>query len=78
MLPSKRNFQQRRFETTEAPLLAPDQYRRVFAEISTEIKAGRNTLGDIARVARDTLHSNGHKIARSKISFLLKGAPQLV
>jgi hypothetical protein len=69
---------QRLFETTEALSSAPNQYGRVFAEISLGIKGGRNTLGDIARVARDTLHSNGHKIARSKISFLLKGAPQLV
>lgn len=58
---------------TETPYLAPEQYAVVFAEIAKEVNENGFQLTRTSKAVRDRCAGKGISVARSHISFLLKG-----
>jgi hypothetical protein len=58
---------------TETPYLTPEQYAVVFGEIAKEVNDNGFQLTRTSKAVRDRCAGKGISVARSHISFLLKG-----
>lgn len=58
---------------TDTPYLTPEQYAVVFSEIAKEVNEGGFQLTRTSKAVRDRCAGKGISVARSHISFLLKG-----
>lgn len=58
---------------TDTPYLSPEQYAVVFSEIAKEVNENGFQLTQTSKAVRDRCNGKGISVARSHISFLLKG-----
>ena len=58
---------------TETPYLTPEQYAVLFAEIAKEVNDNGFQLTRTSKAVRDRCAGKGISVARSHVSFLLKG-----
>lgn len=60
-------------DLTDTPYLSPEAYAVVLRQIARELEANGFHLTTTSKAVRDRCHERGISIARSDISFLLKG-----
>lgn len=60
-------------DVTDTPYLTPEQYAVVFAEIAKEVEENGFQLTRTSKAVRDRCNGKGISVARTHISFLLKG-----
>jgi hypothetical protein len=60
-------------DVTDTPYLTPEQYAVVFSEVAKEVEDNGFQLTRTSKAVRDRCNGKGISVARSNISFLLKG-----